>query len=114
VEDGVEVVAGLDLGREEAPSAICLLGRGLDDFSALAEAGAEDSVEAFAGGCGPIHGMDIGCHTPLTDQDTVTDCPTRLTAGTTGTLGAFIGIHMQLIHTGILQPHTWHISEGVN
>ena len=70
-----------------------------------AEAGAEDSVEAFADGCGPIHGMDTDYHTLLMDQDT---------AGVTGTRGASIDTPIQLIHTGILQPHTWDTGKGAN
>lgn len=119
MEDGVEVLAGLDLGREEAPSAICRLGRGLGGFSALAEAGAEDSVEAFADGFGLIHGMDIRCHTPLMEQDTDMDYPTRPMAGDTGVLGVptqclAMRIFPELTHTGILQRHTWGTGEGVN
>ena len=84
MEDGVEVVAGLDLGQEEVLSAICRLGRGLVGSSALAEAGVEGLAEAFEGGFWPIHGMDIQCHTWLTE----------------------------LIRSGILQRNTWHTGEG--
>jgi len=70
-----------------------------------AEAGAEDSVEAFADGCGLIHGLEVGYHTLLMDQDT---------AGVTGTRGASIDTPIQLIHTGILQLHTWDTGKGAD
>ena len=79
-----------------------------------AEAGAEDSVEAFADGCGPIHGLEVGYHTLLMDQDTGIDYHTCLTAGVTGTRGASIDTPIRLIHTGILQPHTWDTGKGAN
>ncbi len=95
------MAAGLDLGQEEDPSAICRLGRGLDGFSALVEAGAGDSVEAFEDGCGPIHGTGIEAI-----------CLTA--GGVTGTHGVYTHIAQQHTRTGIPQRRTWDTGEGVN
>ena len=86
---------------------------------ALAEAGAEDSVEAFADGRGTIHNMDMDNHTPPMDQDTDLDHLTQLMAGDTGILGAHMPCHdihipQKRIHIGILRCPTWGTGEGVN
>jgi len=114
-------VAGLDLGLEEDPSAICHHGRDLDGCLASAEGSGEDSD-----GCGATHTVpgsaldfrgfqDGGGHIRNIDMG----CPTQLMVGAIGIRGAsmdypVMDIPMQLILTGILQRHTWDIDEGVN
>lgn len=109
------MAAGLDLGLEEAHSAICRHGRGRDGFSVLAEVSQEDGggvltrmyVQGFRGfqdGGGPPNNTD--CHTLVMDQDTGMDL--------LAFRGVSILILMQLTHMDILHRHTRPIGKGVN
>lgn len=102
----VEAVAGLDLGQEEARSAICRHGRDPDGFSALAEVSEEDGggvlTHTFVQGS---HGFqDVGglIHNIVTDFKRLT----QPTVGAIGFHGAFTEYQPTYIHTGILQHHT--------
>jgi len=113
-----EAEDGLDRGLEEAHSAICRHGKDQDGFSVLAE----DSADGFGAtliilGFAPgFRGFqDGGGHIRNMDYHTlVMDCPMRLTAGATGTLGALMPTHTPLIHLGTFQRHTWDTGEGAN
>ena len=123
-------MAGLDLGLEEVRLAICRLGRGLDGCLASAGVLEEDGggvliplyVQGFHGfrdGGGPIHSMDMDFHMPVMVLDMGTDCRMLPMVGTTDILGArmerlLMHILPQLIRSGILQRHTWHIGKGAN
>lgn len=111
---------GLDRGLEEAHSAICRHGRGLDGCLALEEGSGDGfgitliilgfalGFRGFQDGGGHIRNMDMDYHT------LVMDCPMRLTAGAIGIHGALMPIHTPIIHFGTFQRHTWDTGEGAN